>query len=260
MQFKRIVWNTAIAMTMLFVFAACSNENHQNQDTETQDVLDENPAEDFGFKETFNWDKNQLERDATYTESGEIKYSYKVFKEDPPITMTAELKKPNEVSPTKTKYKERPSNTPKRLEEPEIEVESNSAEVPQANINEAAILDDISFNRPPLFDNACLTAENPEDCSNDAVQAWMREHLDYPSPALEEGHDGYEYATFTVRPNGQVFWSDIEVKSKDKPCDGCKQAVKAAIAQMPDWLPALRNGKAVSSEVALPVKFLYIGQ
>jgi hypothetical protein len=261
MTFKKLFLNLILLSSIPYFFIACDNEENQNQGVEIETLVDEDAGEDITFKERFNWDKNQLERDATYTESGEIKYSYVLVEDERPLAMTASLKDPIKVTPQKTKYNEAPVGAPEKLDGPDIEVTSNEKdEIPQANVNKAKILDDITLNRPPLFGKECLDAENPEDCSNDAVQAWMRENLDYPEAALEEGHDGYEYATFTVNPNGEVFYSDIEIKSMDKPCEGCKKVVKKAILKMPDWLPALRNGKPISSEVALPVRFQYVGK
>jgi len=113
---------------------------------------------------------------------------------------------------------------------------------------------DINRSRPPLFSKECMGEDNQEKCSNDAVIAWLKNEIDYPESALDKNHDGTERVTFTIGKTGKIE-GDIKVMSKDNPCSGCTEAAIAAVKKMPNWIPGLQNGKPVSVEVVLPVKF-----
>lgn len=117
---------------------------------------------------------------------------------------------------------------------------------------------DINMDRPPVFSKDCLSAANVSECTEAAIRDYIKSNLDYPETALEEGHDGFEKVTFVVDNNGKVG-SDIKVASKDKPCEGCAKASVEVVANMPNWLPALENGKPVSTEVTIPIRFDYKG-
>jgi outer membrane biosynthesis protein TonB len=108
--------------------------------------------------------------------------------------------------------------------------------------------------RPPLFSKDCLTAEDPEKCSNEALKAWVRDHVEYPEQELQTGTDGLEYVTFIINQEGRIS-SVRRVESKMESCEGCSQAALSAVLKMPDWEPARLDGKPVSVVVTLPVRF-----
>jgi|GEM_PF-1826519 len=108
--------------------------------------------------------------------------------------------------------------------------------------------------RPPLFTPDCATAKNPERCSNKALADWARKSVKYPEADLAQGSDGLEYVTFIINKNGEVS-SVSRVDSKIEACDGCSQAVLTAVLDMPNWQPAMLNGKPVDVVVTLPIRF-----
>jgi protein TonB len=108
--------------------------------------------------------------------------------------------------------------------------------------------------RPPLFSTECLTAQDAQKCSNEALEDWMRKNVKYPEADLEEGDDGLTYVTFVINQKGQI--STVQrVVSKQESCEGCGQAALDAVTTMPQWTPAMLNGKPVSVRVTLPVRF-----
>ncbi|MBI1223755.1 MAG: hypothetical protein GC192_00845 [Bacteroidetes bacterium] len=108
--------------------------------------------------------------------------------------------------------------------------------------------------RPPLFTNDCLTAKDPQKCSNRALADWVKKNVKYPEADLAEGSDGLEYVTFVINKEGQVT-SINRVESKQEACDGCSKAVLDAVLDMPDWQPAMLGGNPVNVVVTLPVRF-----
>ena len=108
---------------------------------------------------------------------------------------------------------------------------------------------------PPLFSKECLTAKNPEKCSNQALKEWIRENITYPKADLKEGHDGLEHITFVINQRGKISTIQ-ELDTKMEACEGCGVAALNAVTSMPDWVPAKLNGKPVSVVVTLPIRFL----
>ncbi len=108
--------------------------------------------------------------------------------------------------------------------------------------------------RPPLFSPDCATAKDPERCSNKAIADWARKSVKYPEADLAQGSDGLEYVTFIINKKGEVN-SVSRVDSKIEACEGCSQAVLNAVLDMPNWQPAMLNGKPVDVVVTLPVRF-----
>jgi|GEM_PF-2961190 len=110
------------------------------------------------------------------------------------------------------------------------------------------------LDKMPLFSKACAMAQNPSECSENEMQAYFEENLEYPEDALSKNQDGVEKVMFTLNKQGEIE-GNIKLISKDKPCDGCAQAAVDAVADMPAWRPGMVDGKPVKSKVILPIKF-----
>ena len=113
---------------------------------------------------------------------------------------------------------------------------------------------DIEENRPPLYGEECLAAEFPVRCSSDKLTHFVRDHLEFPAEATTTGYDGMEIVSIQITKEGSV--EDIQVQSDKTVCKDCQTAAYSVIAALPDkWLPALENGKPVTSTVTIPIKF-----
>lgn len=60
----------------------------------------------------------------------------------------------------------------------------------------------VEFDRPPLFSSECLMASDQVECTNQKIQEFASENIEYPDPASEEMQEGLEYVTFTLDENG----------------------------------------------------------
>ncbi len=126
---------------------------------------------------------------------------------------------------------------------------------PKLKVKDMPVIYTVSqTDRPPLFTPDCLTAKNPQRCSNRALALWANKHVKYPETDLAEGSDGLEYVTFVINDKGKVS-SISRVDSKQEACEGCSKAVIDAVLEMPDWQPAMLGGKPVNVMVTLPVRF-----
>ncbi|MEL6924818.1 MAG: energy transducer TonB [Bacteroidota bacterium] len=106
----------------------------------------------------------------------------------------------------------------------------------------------------PIFGESCPTADDPEQCSNEALASYVQEHLEYPEPALRRNHDGLEQLYFVLDEQGNIE-GNIKVISKDMPCAQCAEAAVRVISGMPSWRPGRKNGQAVKTKIVLPVRF-----
>lgn len=111
-----------------------------------------------------------------------------------------------------------------------------------------------SLDQMPLFSSDCIEKKDKVACSNEALQTYLKENLNYPKQAIRKNHDGLEKLFLVIDENGKIEGS-IKVISKDKPCASCAQAAVDAVANMPAWVPAKKDGKAVKSKIILPVRF-----
>lgn len=86
----------------------------------------------------------------------------------------------------------------------------------------------------------------------DALFKFMRENIQYPEIAAENGIQGTVIVQFTVNENGAL--TDLQVlRSVDASCD--KEAIRV-INRMPRWVAGEQNGKKVSVRFTLPIRFL----
>lgn len=84
-----------------------------------------------------------------------------------------------------------------------------------------------------------------------ALMQWLRDNIDYPVIAAENGIEGRVIVQFVVSKTGAI--SDVRVaRSVDPSLD--KEAVRV-VSSMPNWTPGKQNGSAVNVRYTLPVTF-----
>ena len=76
----------------------------------------------------------------------------------------------------------------------------------------------------------------------------IRENLNYPTCVKESG---VVYISFIVSDEGKVINAKI-FKGINPLLD---EAALKVVSQMPDWIPMKENGKYISSEHTIPIKF-----
>ena len=84
-----------------------------------------------------------------------------------------------------------------------------------------------------------------------ALMQWLRDNINYPVIAAENGIEGRVIVQFVVSKTGSI--SDVRVaRSVDPSLD--KEAVRV-VSSMPNWTPGKQNGSAVNVRYTLPVTF-----
>lgn len=107
--------------------------------------------------------------------------------------------------------------------------------------------------RLPIFNKNCLSAEKPEECSNEAVIDWMRYAVERPKVADGQKQAPVHWVTFVIDEQGKVTLGRI-IPSQQR-CEPCEAATKEAIEGMHNWMPAVRDGQPVKVRVLLPVYY-----
>ncbi len=88
-------------------------------------------------------------------------------------------------------------------------------------------------------------------CSTGKLMAFIGENLKYPKVAKESAIEGTVVVSFAVNADGSL--TDIAIVKSIG--GGTDEEVKRVIGLMPKWIPAQKDGKAVKSEMKLPIKF-----
>lgn len=85
----------------------------------------------------------------------------------------------------------------------------------------------------------------------DALQAYIRKNIRYPSLAREQGIEGRVECSFVIDKEGTV--RNIQVEKGIEPTLD-SEAIRV-LSDMPDWLPAEENGKKIAMRYVLPITF-----
>lgn len=86
----------------------------------------------------------------------------------------------------------------------------------------------------------------------DAMMTYLIENLVYPKTQAEPTDKSLVYVSFIVTEKGKITKVDLAKASEYQEFNN---EAKRVVSQMPDWNPATKNGKAVSSEMTLPIMF-----
>lgn len=95
--------------------------------------------------------------------------------------------------------------------------------------------------------NQCGTNISSDEC----IFKYLAENVKYPEMARAAGTEGTVLSKIFIDPTGQVKLPHI-LRSVSEECD---LEVIRVLRSMPKWTPGMSNGKAVTVEYIIPVKF-----
>jgi len=90
-----------------------------------------------------------------------------------------------------------------------------------------------------------------KSCAQKAMLEFIYSNIKYPPKARESGIQGTVVIRFVVREDGWVEDAEI-LRNVD---GGCGEEALRVVEMMPDWLPGVQRGRAVSVYYNLPIKF-----
>ena len=100
------------------------------------------------------------------------------------------------------------------------------------------------------------TGRELKDCSSKNLLTFIFEHLKYPKEAIEANQEGLAVTKFVVDTQGRV--TDVQlVTEKTTEHAALNEAALATVRQLPDFTPGQHNGKPVSVQIVLPIKFKF---
>ncbi len=84
-----------------------------------------------------------------------------------------------------------------------------------------------------------------------AMGQFLVKNIQYPAEALEKNVQGTVYVSFIVEPDGTI---SNPILKRDIGY-GCGEEAIRVIKMMPKWKPGKQKGKAVKTQMMLPVSF-----
>lgn len=140
-----------------------------------------------------------------------------------------------------------PKPKPKKIEKPVL--------LPKEEVPEAPpIYMGFEVEEMPRF-NSCeaqdLEPKERETCALRAMKIFLRDKLNYPSIARENGVEGTAVVSFIVEKDGSIS----EIKLKRDPGAGLGKEAIRVIKSMPNWVPGKQRGRPVRVRFTMPVKF-----
>lgn len=85
----------------------------------------------------------------------------------------------------------------------------------------------------------------------DALMSFLIDHLKYPESAKKEGVSGTAFVKVIIDKSGQI----MDLKLLKEIDDRLSTEAFRVLKLMPNWKPAMKDGKAVKGEVTIPIKF-----
>ena len=86
----------------------------------------------------------------------------------------------------------------------------------------------------------------------EALMNWIEDNITYPMMASSNSTEGKVVVTFDVNDDGTV--GNVKVKESADPI--LDDEVVSKVKNMPNWIPAKQNGRAVKVKYTLPIKFV----
>jgi periplasmic protein TonB len=86
-----------------------------------------------------------------------------------------------------------------------------------------------------------------------AYQKYLAGNIKYPKAALDSGAMGTVYISIVIDSNGNVTNAKI---LRDRVGYGCGEEALRVVQMMPAWKPGKMNGRKVSTQYTIPVKFV----
>lgn len=87
----------------------------------------------------------------------------------------------------------------------------------------------------------------------DSLNSYLRRNIKYPQFEKEQGKQGTVYMSFVVRKDGSI--TDVKVMKEVPGAPGFTKEAARVINAMPIWKPGKMNGRAVNSQITIPIRF-----
>lgn len=85
------------------------------------------------------------------------------------------------------------------------------------------------------------------------MRVYLAKNIVYPTTAMELGIEGKVYLRFNVMIDGSI--NSVKVLKGIPDCPECDKEALRVVKAMPKWKPAKNMGKAVNSQMTIPVIF-----
>jgi len=104
----------------------------------------------------------------------------------------------------------------------------------------------------PVEEPLTIADQTPEyPGGQEELFAYLGNHIKYPETAQKQEIEGIVYVSFIVEKNGQIN----EVKVLRGIGGGCDEEAIRVVSDMPNWKPAMHDGKPVRVVFNLPIRY-----
>ncbi len=139
--------------------------------------------------------------------------------------------------------------------QPVILSEKNIAALPNVAVKQVAF----SYSKtdhPPYYSAGCAKVDDLEICSNYRIGEFIERSPHLQKAKLNRDQETTVYVTFKVEKSGKIG-NQMTVINEGMTCINCAEIATQIIADMNTWVPAMKDGAAVASNVTLPIQFNY---
>lgn len=104
---------------------------------------------------------------------------------------------------------------------------------------------------PPTSTNCVGESKNEKsNCFNEKMSQHLRKHFKYPNKAAEDNIQGKVVVSFVINKEGKVV--DVQANGGHKIL---QKEAKRIISLLPNFTPAVKNGKPVNIMYSIPINF-----
>lgn len=93
-----------------------------------------------------------------------------------------------------------------------------------------------------------------EEDSQEKILKYLHDHIRFPAMARDNGIQGTVYVQFIVGPDGSI--SSVKAVNATKLGGGLEDEAVKVVSGMPRWIPGKQNGRSVTVQFSIPVKFV----
>lgn len=104
-----------------------------------------------------------------------------------------------------------------------------------------------------IFDGCYIGQEAKFPGKDGALLNFMKENMVFSKSALDKNITGKVYVKFCVEKDGSI--SEVKIVKGIENCPECSEEVIRLLKLMPNWIPAMENGKPVKSHCQIPFNF-----
>lgn len=122
--------------------------------------------------------------------------------------------------------------------------------------NENLTYYDVSqVDQAPFFGKYCQNIADVNECNERNILQFIQNNIELPSKDGTQSFSGLEQVQVIVNTDGTVANLRYLPSAENTTCTWCKAASLKVVSSMTEWKPGMKDGKAVATQVTIPIRF-----